>query len=565
MRARWASALGCAAAGLVLVAAAPAAASPGALDPSFGSGGIVATPFGVTSRAAGVARGPDGRLVLTGDLAGAGVLTARFSPSGALDMSFSGDGSRIDHFGDGGEPPQRGGAVAVQADGGVVVAGVAGGSWMLARYRPDGSPDVLFGAGGVTLRDPSGGGGFPSGTGPQAIAIAPNGQIVVAGSSGVATDDGIRSEQIVVARYSDRGVPDPGFGQNGFATLQLGRSSSDRHGESKASGLALLADGRIVIAGRSSDAHGSDRAFIARLMTSGALDGTFASGGRRLLQLGMRSPTRLGTSAFTALAVRADGSLLAAGRASDVAGGDAVALARFTSSGALDPGFGATGSVVTQIGAASRTVRPGSVARTLGLAPDGGALTTGAATGGTLATRFDPGSGRLSCGYGTRGRTLLPATSAFNLSKDGAASAVVQPDGALALAGRQAGGGVLLARLLGGPVAALGKRPPHFVSLFMRARRGRGYLYGYIDPACSATRVRFEAMRPSGKEARTHAQLLRAGTGPQVVCARLGKVRVGGRYRIHMVSQGPAGAFQEVHRLRAVARKAKLAPQGCVH
>ena len=72
----------------------------------------------------------------------------------------------------------------------------------------------------------------------------------MAGSVGVANDDGVPSEQIAVARFNDRGVPDPAFGRDGFAVLQLGFGSAVRHASSSARAVvAASPDGRILIAG----------------------------------------------------------------------------------------------------------------------------------------------------------------------------------------------------------------------------------------------------------------------------------------------------------------------------
>ncbi|HEV7806259.1 MAG TPA: hypothetical protein VGO80_10590, partial [Solirubrobacteraceae bacterium] len=243
------AALAAAAAALALALAAGTAPAPaagtaqavsgaGTVDGAFGSAGAVATSLGSGARAASVALAPDGRIVVAGDRRGAGgegALTARFSAAGVLDPSFAGSGTRVDTFGSG-ATPQRAGAVAVQADGSTLVAGVAGEAWTLARFLPGGLSDGLFGAAGLTLRDPSPGLGpaeeypydepaLPDGTGPAAIAIAADGQIVVAGNVGVANDDGVAGEQIVVARFGPTGVPDPAFGRDGFALLQLGFGS----------------------------------------------------------------------------------------------------------------------------------------------------------------------------------------------------------------------------------------------------------------------------------------------------------------------------------------------------
>lgn len=556
-------ALAVALAGLALPAGAPAS---GDVDAGFGGpGGLAATPFGIGARAAAVALAPDGRLVVAGDVRGAGgesVLTARFTAAGALDPSFASTGGRKDRFGTG-TPQQRGHAVLAQADGGVLVAAAAGDQLALARFAPDGLADGLFGAGGVALRDPTGGAGLPEGGGPAAMAVAPNGQIVVAGSVGVATDDGEPGEQIVVARYSDRGLPDPGFGNDGFAVFQLGARSPRALAASAAHALVVLADGRVVIAGRATDRSGAQRAFVARLTAAGRLDTTFARGGRLLAQLGRASAARPASSSLEALALRSDGTLLAAGRATDVAGGDAVAVASFTAGGALDPRFGHGHPVVAQLGAVLGAAGPASVARALAPAPDGGAYVAGAATGGALAARFVAGSGRLDCGFGGGGRTLAFGGDGLDPALDGAAAALLAPGGGLVLAGRRAGGGLLLARV---STAPLGVAPaaPRVVTLGARyVGRGRGYAYGLVDPRCRAAQVRFEVSSPGRPTVRTAVQRVSAAA-PQVVCAPVRGLRPGGHYFVRVVTttRGKVGGGRRA--LRAVASGARaLAQEGC--
>jgi hypothetical protein len=123
---------------LVGAGTAQAAFPPGFPDPSFGSGGQAAAPFGSGARAAALALGADGAITVAGDLRGSGgeaALVARFTAAGALDTTFAGIGSRLDRFGAGLGPGarQRAGAVAVAPDGGSVVAGVAGGQISIAR------------------------------------------------------------------------------------------------------------------------------------------------------------------------------------------------------------------------------------------------------------------------------------------------------------------------------------------------------------------------------------------------------------------------------------------------
>lgn len=549
------------------VTAGSAVAAAGDVDASFGSGGEQVVPLGPGARASALALAPDGRLVVAGDgrgSAGEQVVTARFMPNGALDRSFASTGARVDRFGSG-EPQQRAGGVLVQPDGGVVVAAAAGNQLALARFLPDGLADGLFGAGGVSLGDPSGGGGLPPGTGPAAIAATPTGQIVVAGSVGVATDDYEPGEQIVVARFSDRGVPDPSFGRGGFTVFQLGAASSRAHAASAARALVVLADGRIVIAGRATDRTGAERGFVARLSAAGRLDASFARGGRLLVQLGRASLRHAASSGLDALVARADGTLLATGRATDIAGNEAVALARFSAGGALDAGFGRGGTVVSQLGSAAQGAAPSSSGHALVLAPDGSAIVAGAATGGALAARFGARTGGLDCSFGRSGRTLAFGGGNFDPATDGVAAAVLQPDGGLMLAGRRAGGGLLLARLLGGAIGAPPARAALATLASQYSGRGRGYAYGLVDGNCRATVVRFEVIAPDGRTVRTAVQRVLAAPGPQVVCAPLRGLRPGGRYRIRIASSGKGGPHGARRALRAVASGGRALPQeGCV-
>ncbi|MGH9165394.1 MAG: hypothetical protein ACRDZW_07785 [Acidimicrobiales bacterium] len=127
--------------------------STGALDTTYGSGGITVSPDLGTSR--GFALQPDGRALLAGSTAVGSFALARFDASGRLDQSFGGGGTVITSVG------VRGGAsaesLAIGLDGKVVAAGttaVEGGSGLaVARYLPNGTPDSAFGDNGQVVTD----------------------------------------------------------------------------------------------------------------------------------------------------------------------------------------------------------------------------------------------------------------------------------------------------------------------------------------------------------------------------------------------------------------------------
>jgi uncharacterized delta-60 repeat protein len=98
--------------------------SAGALDPTFGSGGTVITPFPSTNGivfdlANAVAVQPDGKIVVAGwaDTRPSAFLLARYNPEGTLDTGFGNGGLVI--------TAARDGAGALTPDGKIVAAGRA--------------------------------------------------------------------------------------------------------------------------------------------------------------------------------------------------------------------------------------------------------------------------------------------------------------------------------------------------------------------------------------------------------------------------------------------------------
>ncbi|MCS6926252.1 MAG: delta-60 repeat domain-containing protein [Candidatus Binatia bacterium] len=151
-------------------------------------------------------------------------------------------------------------ALVLQADGKIVVAGHAAGGFVLVRYQPDGSLDPSFGTGGTVTTAISGTGDFAS-----ALAVQADGKLVVAGYVSMAPQ-----YSIALLRYNPDGTLDTAFGENGKVT------TGDSH---VASGLALQADGKIVVAGSFND--GANNEFLLlRYDPDGGLDPTFGIDGK---------------------------------------------------------------------------------------------------------------------------------------------------------------------------------------------------------------------------------------------------------------------------------------------
>ncbi len=107
----------------MLVVLGTASGAPGDLDPTFGSGGTVDTPIGASARASGLVIQPDGKIVAGGTSSvpvgqswDNRFTLARYGTNGALDASFGSGGVT--------RGPEGGAyAIGLQPDGKVVLAG----------------------------------------------------------------------------------------------------------------------------------------------------------------------------------------------------------------------------------------------------------------------------------------------------------------------------------------------------------------------------------------------------------------------------------------------------------
>jgi uncharacterized delta-60 repeat protein len=177
----------------------------GALDTAFGTGGKARVDFGDTEFGFAAARQADGRLVVAGGSTVGGAVVARLRANGTLDPDFDGDGRLM--LPGGGEAR----AVLVQPDSKIVVTGNPGLSEVMTvtRLNPNGSPDTTFGGDGTATID----------FGASGAVLQPDGKIVVAGSTQAGGG-------VAVARLNANGSPDATFGAAGTATFDFGAATS---------------------------------------------------------------------------------------------------------------------------------------------------------------------------------------------------------------------------------------------------------------------------------------------------------------------------------------------------
>jgi uncharacterized delta-60 repeat protein len=215
----------------------------GSLDASFGSNGLVTTAVSPHADYAETATTQaDGKVIVGGVAAGSSAIV-RYNANGSLDTSFSGDGIAL-----AADPYTQASAIVfaltIQIDGKIVGAGDRGHQTFLVRYNPDGTPDSSFGGGdGVAFSEPEAdfpSSGFESGTENYAVAVEPSGRIVVAGGLYSYWEDTFSQ---FLSRFNPNGALDHSFGTGGYASMPSGNAGDLR------AMLLQSSEGKILAAG----------------------------------------------------------------------------------------------------------------------------------------------------------------------------------------------------------------------------------------------------------------------------------------------------------------------------
>ncbi len=373
----------------------------GLLDPSFGGGDGIVTPFPNVAGAALIVQS-DGRIMVNGRR-----VAIRLLGDGTFDPSF-GNGNGIAGLGS----DIGGGKSALQADGKFLYpGGVCAGSlfttcsFAVNRLTADGQLDPTFGLNGEarislpTLSE------FASAVGIQKGNFTGSNpdKIVLVGRAG---------DDIGIVRLNLNGTPDSSFDGDGQLVLSLSTGPDEARDltfQSTPSGGAT----RIFVAGRAQlPATGYDFA-VAKLLLSGALDTAFAGDGIAETDLGTDSDDGYDM-------VLQSGAITVIGEAD----GD-FALVRYNSAnGALDPSLSGDGVVVDDIG----DLLVG--AHAMVIQPDGKIVLAGGTTEGSsqfaLARYHEDGT--LDLSFSGDGVTLAVEGSA-------ASALALQPDGKLVVVG----------------------------------------------------------------------------------------------------------------------------------
>ena len=309
-------------------------------------------------------------------------------------------------------------AVAIQADGKVVVAGFAvlpaDVDFAVVRYNGgDLSLDTSFDGDGILTTDIAGAADQAWG-----VAVQSDGKIVVVGDA----DTG-GTVDFAVVRYNTDGSLDTSFDTDGIVTTAL--QSPDRGDVARA--VAIQTDGKIVVAGYSERNPGNRDFALVRYNTDGSLDTTFDTDGIVTTQLLSPDKDDLALS----VAIQADDKIVVAGY-SDDGGDEDIAVARYNTDGSLDTTFDGDGVVTTDVSVTD-------IGRGVAIQSDGKIVVAGQIEG-TLpdigVVRYNA-NGSLDTSFDTDGIVMTDVTPGSNEVAHGVA---IQPDGKIVVAGSHAFG-----------------------------------------------------------------------------------------------------------------------------
>jgi uncharacterized delta-60 repeat protein len=397
----------------------------GRVDTTFNTTGKRVENIGTSDTSYKASLLPDQRIVL-GGIADLNFGLVRLLTSGALDTTFNTIGKLQYDF----SGTDTGYGLSLQTDGGVILTGLTRFStppiisdWITLRFNSSGALDTTFNTSGVKLTSISIGRGYMRG-----FAIDTSGGIFCAGGAGSndfgilkvipytgavdttffttgtntanlsGTDIGyallidtlgrpvmagsVNNINFGIARFLTSGALDTTFATDG-ASLGLDLSGTDY-----AYSVSLDPIGRIVMAGVSNNAIGDFG--IARVSTNGALDTAFST-------RGMLSNTFSGAERYYAVSVQTDGFILAAGSTLALTN---FTIARLASNGTADTTFNTTGRLVQDISGTD-------VAYSLLIHANGKFLVTGSTNNLTdfIVARYNT-NGTLDTTFNTIGRVI---------------------------------------------------------------------------------------------------------------------------------------------------------------
>lgn len=272
---------------------------------------------------------------------------------------------------------------------------------ILPSAPASGSLDTSFGTGGKTATSI---GNYDTA---RAVIVQPDGKIVAAGFANNSTT----LNDFALVRYNPNGTFDTGFGTGGKVTTDFPIGRTDT-----AYAAALQPDGKIVVAGSSYTGSSLSMDFaVARYNANGTLDAGFGTGGRVLTAVGSSYEEAY------AVAVQADGKIIAAGYTGNGSNGNDFALVRYNANGTLDTSFGKSGKTIIDFSGGNDYIQDIVVQK------DGKIVAAGHSSVELALARFNS-DGTPDESFGTYGKVVMAAVSTGH-------GVALQSDGKIVVAG----------------------------------------------------------------------------------------------------------------------------------
>jgi uncharacterized delta-60 repeat protein len=279
------------------------------------------------------------------------------------------------------------------------------------RENPSGGLDLSFSGDAKQTYD------FGHDDQATAVAVQSDGKVLVAGTWGGGGDD------FAIVRYLPNGSLDSTFGTNGRQTIDFGSTDV-------CTGLAVQADGKIVLVGYTDfSAVGANDVAVARLNANGTLDTTFNGDGMRRVNFSGAYDDRA-----SGVVIQPDGKIVIAATWGIDASDSELALIRLNPNGTLDSSIN-TGNGNGRASAGFANAY--AVTTGIALQADGKIVLVGYTdfdpTAGTdvAVARFNGNDGSLDLGFDGDGKRSLDFGGNYN---DRASGVVIQPDGKIVIA-----------------------------------------------------------------------------------------------------------------------------------
>ncbi len=319
--------------------------SPGGLDPTFGTGGLVTTNFSLPANddIFALLLQTDQKIVAVGRTYASDIrfsfALARYNTNGTLDTTgFNSGGSFPGTVTTDVSAEGHAYAAVLQSDGKVLAVGwssvtsvTVAAQFTIVRYNTNGSLDTGFGSPNGYVRTAIG--SFTD-VG-SAVVLDADQKIIVVGSTNTTSFGSTNHTDVAVVRYNTDGSLDTTFNSTGKQTLHVGNSSNGY-------AVAVQDDGKIVVAG-----HTGLDILVARFNSNGSLDTT-----------GFGSPNGYvvtdyegTTSSAQGVIIQDDGKIVVAGFHFSLGTANGVFISvRYNTDGSLDSTYGDAGISIQSFG-----------------------------------------------------------------------------------------------------------------------------------------------------------------------------------------------------------------------